>query len=397
MEHYNRKYTKLKGSMKLDHQPADEVMVDFAGKKLQIVDKESGEIKEAEVFVAALPYSQYTYVEACMSQKREDFIRCVGNALSFFGGVPKAIISDNLKSAVTRSSKYEPLVNKSFKDFARHYNCVVNPTRSYKPQDKALVEKAVSLVYQRVYYPMRGMVFFSLESLNKEIWKLLGPYNDLLFKRREASRKELFQSIERPLLKPLPDTAYQLKEYCRAKVQKAGYVYFSPDKSYYSVPCRYIGKHTQIHYTGTTVEVYHDHCRIAFHERGPRGCYHTVKEHLDDQHQKYSSWSPEYFDRLAAKHGQNVRQYIKAVLSQGEYPQVNYKRAMGIIQLSKAYGSQRLDNACQRALLADKYSFALVKNILQNNLDAQLGIEGFDKAQSHIPPHGNTRGASSYQ
>ena len=397
MEHYKRKYAKLKGAMKLNHHPADEVMIDFAGKKLSITDKDSGEVIEAEVFVATLPYSQYTYVEACMSQKREDLIRCMSNALSFFGGAPKAIISDNLKSAVTRSHKYEAQVNRTFKEFAQHYNCVVNPARSYKPQDKALVENAVNLVYQRIYYPMRAMFFFSLAELNKEIRRHLEHYNDLLFQRKASSRKELFQSIERALLKPLPTTGYQLKDYCRAKVQKMGYVYFSPDKSYYSVPCRYIGKHTQLHYTANTVEVYYNHERIALHERNLKGGYNTIKEHLSSQHQQYSNWNPEYFDRLATKHGTHVRQYIKAVISQGDYPQVNYKRAMGIIQLAKGYGSQRLDNACQRALLADRYSLNLVKNILKNNLDAQLEIEGLDNTQSHIPTHSNTRGASCYQ
>jgi len=230
MEHYNRKYSKIKGSMKLEHQAGNEVFIDFAGKKLNITDKTTGEIIPVEVFITILPNSQYTYVEACKSQKREDLISCMANALSFYGGVPKAIVSDNLKSAVTRASKYEPEINRTFKDFARHYNCVINPTRSYSPQDKALVENAVQLTYQRIYYPLREMTFFSLKDLNKEIGKLLNHYNDLLFQRKEASRKELFQSIERGYLKPLPSEAYEIKQYTRAKVQKIGYVYFSPDK-----------------------------------------------------------------------------------------------------------------------------------------------------------------------
>ena len=227
MEHYHRKYAKQKGSMKLDHNPGDELFIDFAGKKLHIVDRDSGEIIAVEVFVAILPNSHYTYVEACKSQKREDLINCCANALQFYGGVPKAIVSDNLKSAVKRASKYEADINRSFKDFARHYNCVINPTRGYAPQDKALVENAVNLAYQRIYYPLRNMTFFSLQDLNREIRRLLEPYNNLLFKRRHASRRELFQSVEREYLKPLPSTAYELKDYRRAKVQKMGYAYFS--------------------------------------------------------------------------------------------------------------------------------------------------------------------------
>ena len=232
MEHYHRKHDQQKGSMKLEHEAGKEVYIDFAGKKLHITDKETGELIPVEVFVAILPNSQYTYVEACLSQKREDLINCMANALSFFGGVPKAIVSDNLKSAVTRASKYEPEINRTFKDFARHYGCTINPTRSYSPQDKALVENAVNLTYQRIYYPVRDMDFFSLADLNKEIKKLLAGYNNLLFQRKQASRRELFQSVERSYLKPLPGTYYELKDYRRAKVQKIGYVYFSPDKSY---------------------------------------------------------------------------------------------------------------------------------------------------------------------
>lgn len=222
MAHYRAKYAREKGSMKLDHKAGQEMFVAFTGRKLSIVDQQTGEPKEVEVFVATLPCSQYTYVEACNSQKRGDFLSCLANALEFFAGVPKAIVSDNLKSAVTKASKYEAEINHSLKEFALHYNCVINPTRSYSPQDKALVENAVHLAYQRIFYPMRQMTFFSLKELNTEIRKHLVVYNDLLFQRKEASRKELYQSLDRGYLKPLPDTRYQLKDYRRAKVQKMG-------------------------------------------------------------------------------------------------------------------------------------------------------------------------------
>ncbi|MDM1384665.1 IS21 family transposase, partial [Myroides marinus] len=174
-----------------------EMYIDFAGKKLSYVDKQTGEIIPVEVFVSILPNSQYTYVQVCASQKKEDLIQCCANALNFYGGVPLAIVSDNLRSAVSRSSKYEAQINRIFKDFASHYGCVVNPTRAYSPQDKALVENAVHLVYQRIYYPIREMTFFSLEELNQEIQTRLVHYNQLLFQRKEASRVELFQSVER--------------------------------------------------------------------------------------------------------------------------------------------------------------------------------------------------------
>ena len=398
LEHYHRKYTKLKGSMKLDHKAGHEMMIDFAGKHLYITDKESGELIPVEVFVAILPFSQYTYVEACMSQKREDLVNCSAHALSFYGGVPKAIVSDNLKSAVSRSSRYEPQINKTLKDFALHYGCVINPTRAYSPQDKALVENAVNLVYQRIYYPLRNMTFFSLNDLNREIKRLLDDYNDVLFQRKEASRKELFQSIERNELKPLPSSAYEMKDYRRAKVQQMGYVYFSPDKNYYSVPYRYIGKHTQIHYTKSWVEVYFNNERIALHKRNPvKGSYNTIQEHLSSTHQAYKKWSPEYFKTLARPHGEAVMMFVERLIHQCDYPETGYKRAMGVIQLHKEYGSERLNNACQRALYANAFKYNTIKNILKNNLDKEQQLfDDIFSTKPHIPRHDNIRGSDTY-
>jgi len=370
IEHYRRKYTREKGSMKLEHQPGNEMFIDYAGKKLSVVDKNTGEIKDVEVFVAILPNSQYTYVKACYSQKREDLIGCITNALSFYGGVPKAIVSDNLKSAVTRACKYEPEINRSLKEFACHYGCAINPTRTYSPQDKALVENAVNLTYQRIYHPLREMTFFSLEELNQQIRLLLNRYNDQLFQRKQASRKELFQSVERGYLKPLPVSKYELKDYKRAKVQKMGYVYFSPDKTYYSVPYRFIGKQTQLHYTQSTVEVFYNHQRIAIHHRNPvTGTYVTHKDHLCSTHKAYLEWSPDHFKKKALKHGQAVHDFVRGLLDGYDYPEVNYRRITGILQLSKEYGSERLNKACKRALYADTFSYHMIKNILKNNLD----------------------------
>lgn len=397
--HYKAKYKPVKGSMKLEHKAGHEMFVDFAGKKLSIVDKQTGEQKEVEVFVAILPCSQYTYVEACSSQKRGDLLSCLAHALEFFAGVPKAIVSDNLKSAVTKASKYEADVNRSLKDFARHYNCVVNPTRSYSPQDKALVENAVHLTYQRIYYPIREMMFFSLYDLNKELQKHLSTYNDLLFRRKEASRKELYQSLDRGYLKPLPDHPYQYKDYTRAKVQKMGYVYFSPDKTYYSVPYRYIGCQTTIHYCDGWVEVYHNQRRIAIHHRNfVKGSYITIKNHLSSTHQAYSQWSPEFFKQKAARHGQAVVLFMNGLFTNTDYPEVNYKRANGIIQMGRTYGSTRLNKACQRACDLGEYKYNLVKNILVNKQEElEMDFENLNQQASHIPVHQNIRGANYYQ
>lgn len=399
LEHYHRKFPKEKGSMKLEHIAGEAMFVDYAGKKLHVLNKETGELEAVEVFVAILPSSQYTYVEACKSQKQEDFIRCCENALRFYGGVPKMIVSDNLKSAVTRSSKYEAQINRSFKDFARHYNCAVNPTRTYSPQDKALVENAVHLTYQRIYYPMHQMTFFNLADLNRQIQVHLQRYNDMLLSRKQASRKELFQRDECHHLKPLPNTHYQIKEYRRAKVQKIGYVYFSADKTYYSVPYRYIGRHTIIESTATTVEVYYNRQRIAIHKRNPaKGGYNTNKEHLSSTHKNYVDWSPEYFKNKALKYGKHVAKCAMEILANVAHPEIGYKRVMGLIQLHKNYGSDRLDKACKRALELDAVSYKRIENILKNNLDRHsLFYQTLEDNTSHIPKHDNIRGASTYK
>lgn len=399
MAHYHAKYAREKGSLKLNHEAGYEMFVDYTGKKLSIVDSQTGEVIPVEVFVTILPCSQYTFVKACYSQKRGDFLSCLADALEFYGGVPKAIVPDNLKSAVTRASKYEAEINRSLKDFARHYNCAINPTRSYSPQDKALVENAVHLTYQRIFYPLREMTFFSIDDLNTEIRKQLETYNDLLFQRKEASRKELFQSLDRGYLKPLPKERYQLKDYRRAKVQKMGYVYFSPDKTYYSVPYRYIGNHTQIHYTDNWIEVYHDHQRIASHHRASvKGAYITNKDHLSSTHGIYFQWSPDYFKNKATRHGQAVVDFMVGLFANADYPEVNYKRANGILHMGKDYGSNRLNKACKRACDLGEYIYPLVKNILINKQDEwELDMDELNDSTPHIPDHENTRGAKYYK
>ena len=399
MEHFRRKYAKSKGSMKLTHNPGEAAFIDFAGKKLHITDRKTGELIPVEVFVAILPSSQYTYVEACLSQQRKDLICCCINMLEYFGGIPMSITSDNLKSAVSRASKYEPAINRTFKEFALHYGCAINPARAYSPQDKALVENAVHLTYQRIYHLLRDMTFFSLEELNEEIRRLLVSYNDQLFQRKEGSRRERFQSVEREYLKPLPQTRYELKDYTRAKVQKMGYIYFSPEKSYYSVPHRFIGCKTQIHYTRTMVEVYYNSERIALHPRNPqKGHYNTIKEHLSSAHKAYSDWSPEYFKKLASRHGAYVISCIEKIIDKAAYPEIGYKSSMGVIRLSDKYGSERLNNACKRAIETEALSYVHIGNILKNNMDSMptLFDEQVDTGQTHIPKHANIRGPEHY-
>jgi len=394
-EHLNSWLKQTKSTGKLDHIAGDKMYVDYTGKKLQVVDKKTGEIHDVEVFVAMLPASGYTYVEASRSQKLTDFIESMTNALSYFGGAPKSIVTDNLKSAVTKSSKYEPILNKTLKDMALHYSSVINPTRSYSPQDKALVENAVKLTYQRVYFPMRNMTFFSIEQLNKQINIQLDEFNNQIMKTYQTTRRKLFLDIERDKLTELPSEAYQIKTFKQATVQKMGYIFLSENKNYYSVPFRYIGKKVEVQYSNNTVEVFYKSDRIAVHKRyySP-GRYITVKEHLSSSHSFYSSWNPEYFTKLASNIGEKTSKYISKVIAQQSYPEIGYKQALGIIHLVKAFDKARIENACTLALAYEKSSYRTVKRILENNMDKAFEDTN---TQTQMPLHENIRGSKNYK
>jgi len=393
-EHINRWRNKVKGSGKLTHKAGDKVYVDYTGKKLYVTDKQTGEITEVEVFVAILPASQYTYVEVSRSQKKEDFIKSMNNCLVFFGGVPKTIVTDNLKSAVGKASKYEAVLNKNLRALALHYKTSINPTRAYSPQDKALVEGAVKLIYQRIFYPLSKMTFFSIEALNKAIREKLTQYNDYIMKVSESSRMKDFLDIEKPYLSELPSQAYELKEYRKAKVQKMGFVYLHEEKNYYSVPFRYIGQTVEVQYNSNIVEIYYQSERIAIHKRSYRkGAYIKQDEHLSSSHKFYQDWSPEFFLSWAKKTGPNTEAYIGKLLAQDTYPEIAYKQCLGIIHLKSEYTVQRVDKACKIALGQPRYGYRIIKNILANKKD----MEDPDIIpEPHIVRHTNIRGADSY-
>lgn len=396
-EHLNRWLKQVKASGKLEHKAGDKVYVDFTGKKLSYVDQHTGELIDVEVFVGILPCSGYTFVEACASQQLEDFIGCMNNCLHYFGGSPKAIVPDNLKSAVSKGSKYEPVLNRTFKGLALHYGTAINPTRPYAPQDKALVEGAVKLVYQRIFYPMSEMTFFSLSEINAVIKKLLKVYNDRPLSQLNMSRLEQFRTIEAAYLDPLPAEAYELRKYRRATVQKMGYVFVSEDKNYYSVPYRFIGKKVEVSYTARNVEVHYQSERIATHPRSQRaGHYVTIKEHLCSTHKFYQNWSPAFFEKLARPHGEPVVQYVKAVIEQADYPEIAYKQCLGIIALGKTYSKKRLQNACRRGLQFRRCGYSIIKNILTNNMDKlEESPPDADTNPTRIP-HKNIRGKQYY-
>lgn len=395
--HYYRQWSKnFNVSYKLTHKAGEKAYIDYTGKHLYYVDRESGNMTPVEVYACILPCSQYTYCEASESQSKVDFIGSTNNCLVFFEGVPMALIPDNLKSAVTRGSKYEAEINKTFKDFGLHYNCVIDPARPSRPKDKALVENAVKLIYQHIFYPLSKMTFFSIKEINEAIRPLLIKLNDRMLSQVNYSRKELFLSVEKPYLRPLPPEPYEIKYYKRAKVQKMGCVLLFEDAHYYSVPYRYVGKYVELRYDGSNVEIYYNHQRLWSHKRSyVRGAYTIVNEHRTESHQEYSNWSPDFFSKKASKIGPKTAEYVSNLIAQYDYPDKGYKQSMGIIHLTRSYDAERIEKACQRGLLGTRYGYRIIENILKTGTDQLEDTE--EEQKSHISPHEHLRDPKSFK
>jgi transposase len=383
-------------TMRIEHKAGDKLYVDFAGEKLSIIDKQSGEIQPVEVFVAILGASQLTYVEAVMTQQKEDFIAACEGALHYYGGVPAAIVPDNLKSAVTKSSKYEPVLNETFADFAEHYSTTILPARAHRPRDKALVEGAVKIAYTRIYARLRSQQYFTLDELNKAIQAALEDHNNALLKGRNYSRRQQFEEVERPTLLPLPAFRYELKKQLFATVMKNGHVSLSADKHYYSVPYRFIGKKVKIMYSRSTVEIFYNYDRIAIHKRtkSPYN-YTTEKDHMASAHQFVSDWTPERFLNWAAGIHEDVHLYILKILDRKQHPEQAYKSCVGILSFAKKVGNDRLIKACQRALGYGIYNYKTIQTILEKGLDKY--DESEENKQLEMPLHENIRGEEYYQ
>jgi len=393
--HYRVWKQASQSTMHIEHKAGDKTFVDFAGQKLQIVDRRTGEIKDVEVFVAVLGASQLTYIEATETQNSRDWIRANENAFLKFGGVTSAIVPDNLKSAVTNPNKYEPDINPEYDDFARHYGTVILPARSGKSKDKALAECAVKIAYQRIFAPLRNKIFYSTSELNEEIAELTDRHNSIPFQKLKISRYELFLEIEKDQLKPLPAKGYEFKKFSILKVAFNYHIELAEDTHYYSVPYRFIGKKVKVIYTEKSVEIYHNNIRIAFHARDRKiGGYTTIGDHMPSAHKFYAEWSPDRIIGWAAKIGQDVKEMTVKLLESREHPEQAYRVSLGIISLAKKYGNSRVNKACARALYYKLYKYKAVKNILEKGLDR---IEEEPEGSQLLPLHSNIRGADYYK
>lgn len=382
--------------MHLEHKAGDKLYIDFAGQKLSLVDIDTGEIIPVEVFVAILPCSQLTYVEAVASQRKEDLILACEHTLHYFEGVPQVIVPDNLRSAVTKSSKYKAIINDDFASFADHYGCSVIPARAYKPRDKALVEGAVKLIYTSIYQRLEERVFHDLKSLNAAIRVALEVHNNAPFSGRSYSRRDQFEEIERLTLGPLNPISYELKKQALVTVQKNGHVRLSEDAHYYSVPCVHIGKKVKILYTSTLVEVYYRYEKIAEHPRSyARFKYTTDKEHLASHHREYADWSEEKFVTEAYAIHSDVGIYITKVIESKAHPEQAYKSARGILSFARRVGEKRLINACRWADSYGLYNYPSIESILSTRQD-EVPLEDETILEQEMPNHKNIRGKDYY-
>lgn len=395
-EYYNRWLNKPKSIMRIDHKAGDKMYVDYAGNKLEYIDHTTGEVCLVEVFVSILGASQLAYAEATMTQRKEDFVASCENTLYYYGGAPQAIVTDNLKSAVTKSDKYEPTLNGLFKDFAEYYGMTVLPAKPYRPTYKALVEGMVKIMYRTVYLAVKEKTHYSLEELNKSIREALDILNNQLLSGRPFSRRQLFEETEKDCLQTLPAYRYEHRRKHIVKVQKNNHVRLGEDKHYYSVPYHYIDHKATILYSQTKVDIYVGYELVASHQRDQKPFrYTSVDSHMASKNQYASDWTPEKFINRASEVGESTKQIIIKILELKQHPEQAYKSCQGVLSYVARVGKTRLENACFRALYYNEYSYQTIRSIIEKGLDKD-SIDTESELRI-IPPHDNIRGKQYYK
>jgi transposase len=396
-EHLYRYMRISKATMHFEHQPAEYLQVDFAGKKLSYVDRETGEIINCPVLVCTLPYSNYTYVEALPRAKQEELFGALSRCLEFLGGVPKNILSDNMKQYVQKNDRYEFSFQELASQWSCHYSANLDATRPRKPKDKPSVENHVYVSYLRIFAKLRKEEFYSLTGLNKGIMKYLEELNTNGFQKLDGNRRQRFHDHEKMLLAPLPIEPFAIKRTTMAKVQMNYHVILGEDHHQYSVPYQYIGKQTKIVYDQKTIEVFIGFERIAIHQRDyRRNFYTTLDEHMPQKHLSYKEtkgWDADYFMKIASKIGASSTQVFKQVLASKIFEEQTYKACMGLKSLSEKYKAERFEAACKRALQGTRVNYGVIKRILENSLDQQ---EEQQLDWFRTQEHDNIRGPLSY-
>lgn len=395
-EHFGRHLNHMKATMHFTHVPGDYLQFDFAGQTIQYIDLATGEVISCPVLICTLPYSGYTYIEALPSAKQEYLFGALNRCLGHLGGVPRNVLTDNMKQFIQKNERYEFTFQELALQWSVHYNTNLEAARPGKPKDKPSVENSVYISYLRVYARLRNEEFHSLYDLNKRISQLNVEYNGKKFQKLVGSRHERFINEEKPLLKALPGEPFLIKHVTSAKVQKNYHVILGEDKHQYSVPYKHIGQQTKIIYDEQTVEIYIGHQRIATHKRDPRQGYTTLGEHMPEKHLKYKEmqgWNADYFLSVASKIGEHSEEVFRKILASKEFIEQSYKACLGLKKLSGVYGTERFEAACARALKGSRVNYGMIKNILKNNLDKPQATQ---LQLFEIPEHENIRGPQAY-
>lgn len=393
-EHYRVWVGRLDLVMRHEHRAGEKMFVDYAGPTMPIIDRDTGELRPASIFVAVLGASNYTYAEATWSQELPEWIGAHVRLFSFLGGVTEIVVPDNLRSGVTRAHRYEPQINPTYAELARHYGVAVIPARAARPRDKAKAEAGVQLVERWILARLRNRQFFSLAELNAAIAELLAELNQRPFKKLPGSRASTFEMIDRPALKALPTQPYEYADWKKVRVHIDYHIEF--DHHYYSVPHALVGKELEARATATTVELFHRGVRVASHIRSRRaGKFTTLSEHMPASHREYAKWTPERLREWAASIGPQTECVISAILAARRHPQQGFRSALGVLRLGKHYGADRLEAVCQRAHKLHITTFKSIESMLKNNLDrAPLDQEATPRQLPLL--HENIRGPEYY-
>lgn len=391
-ELYTRWEGKLSPVMRQRHPAGERLFVDYAGHTIDVIDPQTGEVRTAQLFVAALGASNYTYAEATWTQTLADWIASHVRAFNFFGGVTAQVVSDNLKAGVTKACFYEPAINRTYADLSNHYDTAVVPARPYKPKDKAKAEGAVLLVERWILARLRNRQFFSLAEVNAAIHPLLDRLNDKASRHLGASRRQLFTQLDKPALKPLPTAPYVYAEWkkCRAGLD----YHIAIGKHYYSVPHQLLKKELWARITARTVEVFHVGQRVASHVRtSGNGQHSTQRDHMPAHHRFREDWTPQRIIARAARVGPHVAIFAEVVMRERKHPEQGYRSCLGIIRLADKFGAARLDAACSRALEINARSYSSLQSILKNGLESKPRTRATEEPAI---THPNIRGADYF-
>ena len=392
--HYHAWRARLDVVLRQEHRAGERCFIDFAGQTVPIVDPRTGEVvMEAQIFVAVLGASNFTYAEALPSQELAHWIGAHVNAFEAFGGASEILVPDNLRSGVTRAHRYEPEINATYLEMAAHYGCAVIPARPYRPRDKAKAEAGVLVVERWLLAALRNMTFFSLAELNAAIRTKLAALNARPFKKLPGSRKSLFEELERPALRPLPQARYEFATWKSATVNIDYHV--EVERHYYSVPYQLAREHVDVRLSRSTVELFLRGRRVASHLRSDaRGRHTTTAEHMPESHRRHLEWTPGRIVRWAERTGPQTASLVTAVMGSRPHPEQGYRSCLGIMRLGRRFGDERLEAACTRALAASALSYRSVESILKHGLDGQP----LPETTTDLTPraHENVRGPGYY-